>query len=163
MSIILGIDPGLATIGFGIIEKDGSNLKFVDCGIIKTSPDLDLPERLSVIKHDILKLINSVKPDVVGVEELFFAKNVTNAIKVAHARGVIVEAVHSKRIPIINFTPLQVKNNIAGDGAAKKWQIQEMTKRILNLTCYPKPDDAADALAFALCAERTYKGDLLKM
>lgn len=161
MPIILGIDPGLATIGFGVIKSDKGRLEFLDCGIIKTDPDLELPKRLSVIKHDVLKLLNSIKPDVVGVEELYFAKNVTNAIKVAHARGVIIETVDSKHIPIINFTPLQVKNNIAGDGVAKKWQIQEMVKRFLNLKHPPKPDDAADALAIAICAERTYKQDLL--
>ena len=162
MSIILGIDPGLATIGFGVIKNDGGHLEFLDCGIIKTSPDLDLPERLSVIKHDILKLLKSIKPDVVGIEELFFARNVTNAIKVAHARGVIVETVNSQHIPIVNFTPLQVKNNITGDGAAQKWQIQEMVKRLLDLKRHPKPDDAADALAIALCAERVH-GDLLNV
>lgn len=161
--IILGIDPGLATIGFGVIKNNEGNPEFLDCGIIKTSPDLDLPERLNIIKHDILKLLDSIKPDVVGVEELFFAKNVTNAMKVAHARGVIIEAVYSRGIPIINFTPLQVKNNVTGDGAAKKWQIQEMVKRLLNLKRHPKPDDAADALAVALCAERAFKEDLLKV
>lgn len=159
---ILGIDPGLATIGFGVIKNDAGHIEFLDCGIIKTGSELELPERLSIIKHDIMKLISSTKPDVVGIEELYFAKNVTNAIKVAHARGVIVESVDSKSIPIINFTPLQVKNNVTGDGAAKKWQVQEMVKRLLSLNHHPKPDDAADALAIAICAEQVFKQDLLK-
>jgi len=154
MSIILGIDPGLATVGFGVVESKGGKLKFLDCGIIKTAPTLEFPERLHIIKHDVLKLLNSIKPDAVGVEELFFARNVTTAIKVAHARGVIMESIYEKRIPIFNFTPLQIKNNIAGYGMADKWQIQEMVKRILHLSRHPKPDDAADALAIAICTER---------
>lgn len=155
--IILGIDPGLATVGFGAIETKDGKLTFLDCGVIKTAANLDMPERLSVIKHDILKLFDSIKPEAVGVEELYFAKNVTNAIKVAHARGVILEAIHQYRLPLFEFTPLQVKNNIAGHGTAKKWQIQEMVKRFLNLPRPPKPDDAADALAIAICTERSLK------
>ncbi len=156
MPIILGIDPGLATVGFGVIKTDNGKLEYLDCGVIKTSPDMELPERLNVIKKDFLTLLKTFKPDAVGVEELYFAKNVTSAIKVAHACGVILECLHSSRIPLFNFTPLQVKNNIAGDGSAKKWQIQEMVKRILNLKSHPKPDDAADALAVALCTERLF-------
>ncbi len=159
MPIILGIDPGLATVGFGVVKSEKGVLEYLDCGIIKTAPDLEFPERLTIIKNDLIKILKSVKPDAVGVEEIYFAKNVTTGIKVAHARGVIVEAVNSLRIPIINFTPLQVKNNIAGDGAATKWQIQEMVKRSLNLKRHPKPDDAADGLAIAICAERVFKQD----
>jgi len=154
MSVIIGIDPGLATVGFGIIKTDGGKVEYLDCGVIKTKAGLELPERLHIIKKDLLILLETFKPTVAGVEELYFAKNVTNAIKVAHARGVILESLYEKRIPLINFTPLQVKNNIAGDGRAKKWQIQEMVKRILHLKRHPKPDDAADALAIALCTER---------
>ena len=161
--IILGIDPGLATVGFGVIKNDQGKLEFLDCGVIKTEAGLELPERLKIIKDDLIDILDSVKPDVVGIEELFFAKNVTNAMKVAHARGVIVETVHSKGVPIVNFTPLQIKNNIAGDGVAKKWQIQEMVKRILGLKKHPQPDDAADGLAIALCTERVFKQDLLKV
>ena len=152
--VILGIDPGLATVGFGVIKTDNGKLEYLDCGVIKTSPDLELPERLNIIKKDFLALLKTFKPDVVGVEDLYFGRNVTSAIKVAHARGVILECLYSLRIPMVNFTPLQIKNNITGDGAAKKWQIQEMVKRILNLKSHPKPDDAADALAVALCTER---------
>jgi len=158
--IILGIDPGLATVGFGVIRKEKSGVSFVDCGVIKTPAKSDLGERLSTIKSDILEILDTLKPDVVGMEELYFAKNVTNAIKVAHARGVILEAVHSRGIPVHHFTPLQVKNNIAGTGTAEKWQMQEMVKRYLKLKSVPKPDDAADALAIALCAERVSSASL---
>lgn len=154
MVTILGIDPGLATVGFGVIRREKGMIRFVDCGVIKTPANSDLGERLHTIKKDIEEILDSVKPDAVGIEELFFSKNVTNAIKVAHARGVIVECVHARGIPIHNFTPMQVKNNVAGTGTAKKWQMQEMVKRTLKLSAIPKPDDAADALAIALCAER---------
>lgn len=157
MVTILGIDPGLATVGFGVIQRDRGALRFVDCGVIKTPANSDLGERLHTIKKDIEEILDTVKPDAVGIEELFFSKNVTNAIKVAHARGVIVECVHARGIPIHNFTPMQVKNNVAGTGTAKKWQMQEMVKRTLKLSAIPKPDDAADALAIALCAERVTK------
>ncbi|MCK5608161.1 crossover junction endodeoxyribonuclease RuvC [Candidatus Pacearchaeota archaeon] len=154
MAIILGIDPGLATVGFGVIESNKGKLKYLDCGVIKTAANLELPERLNIIKYDMVKLIESIKPDAIGVEELFFAKNVTNAIKVAQARGVIVQTASDFKIPIYEFTPLQIKNNVAGHGTADKWQIQEMVKRMLNLTRHPKPDDAADGLAIAICTER---------
>ena len=154
MTVILGIDPGLATVGFGVIRKDKTGLHFVDCGVIKTPANSDLGERLCTIKEDIESILDTIKPDAVGMEELYFAKNVTNAIKVSHARGVILQAVHVRGIPIHHFTPLQVKNNIAGTGSAEKWQMQEMVKRFLKLKTIPKPDDAADALAIALCTER---------
>ncbi len=155
MSVILGIDPGLATVGFGAIEVSGNKFFHLDSGVIKTAPNLDTAERLHIIRNDLQELIKSLKPSLVSIEELFFARNVTNAIKVAQARGVIVEVVYDLKIPMVHFTPLQVKNNIAGDGAAKKWQIQEMVKRLLNLSRPPKPDDAADALALALCAQQS--------
>jgi crossover junction endodeoxyribonuclease RuvC len=155
--IILGIDPGLATVGFGVIRKDKSGVSFVDCGVIKTPAKTDLAERLHTIKKDIEEILDSVKPDAVGIEELFFVKNVTNGLLVAHARGVIVEAIYARGIRIYEFTPLQVKNNVAGTGSAEKWQVQEMVKRTLKLKSIPRPDDAADALAIALCAERMSK------
>lgn len=154
MTVILGIDPGLATVGFGVIKKDKAGVHFVDCGVIKTPANSDLGARLQTIKEDIEMLLNEVKPDAVGMEELYFAKNVTNAIKVAHARGVLLQSVHARGIPVHHFTPMQVKNNVAGTGGAEKWQMQEMVRRILKLKSIPRPDDAADALAIALCAER---------
>lgn len=158
MPILLGIDPGLATVGFGVIESKGGHCRFLDCGVIRTKPELELAERLNIIKKDFLEILRGYKPDAAGVEELYFAKNVTNALKVAHARGVLLESLYEHKIPVVSMTPLQVKNNITGDGAAKKWQIQEMVKRLLNLDHYPRPDDAADALAIALCAERMQTG-----
>ena len=154
MAVILGIDPGLATVGFGVIETSEDAVSFIDCGIIKTTPKLPFAERLKIIKDDIDNLLEEFNPDAVGIEELFFAKNVTNAIKVSHARGVIVEAVHRKGIPIYDFTPLQVKNNITGYGAADKLAVQKMVKQLLVLDKIPKPDDAADGLAIAICAAR---------
>lgn len=157
MPVILGIDPGLATVGFGVIEADKGRLTFIDCGVISTGSELILEERLNIIRTDLTELIRQYKPVLAGVEEIFFARNVTTAIKVSQARGVILEGLFSERIPIIHFTPLQVKNNVAGDGAADKWQVQEMVKRSLNLNQHPKPDDAADALAIAVCAAAAFK------
>jgi crossover junction endodeoxyribonuclease RuvC len=154
MTVILGIDPGLATVGFGAIKKDKTGIHLVDFGVIKTPAKSDLGERLHTIRTDFESILDSLKPDAIGFEELFFAKNVTNAIKVAHARGVLLEAAHARGIPAYHFTPMQVKNNIAGTGSAEKWQMQEMVKRHLKLKAIPKPDDAADALAIALCTER---------
>ncbi len=153
---ILGIDPGLATVGFGVITQKAPNAdpEFKDCGVIKTPPKISLGERLLMIKDDIEALLDEFKPDAVGIEELFFTKNVTNGLLVAHARGIIVEAVHRRGIPIYDFTPPQIKNNIAGSGAADKKQMQTMIQRLLNLNKVPKPDDAADALGVAICAGR---------
>jgi len=158
---ILGIDPGLSEVGFGIIKAKKDQVEFVDCGIIKTTPKNTFPERLKIIKDDLKDILKSHKFAAVGIEELFFAKNVTNAIKVAHARGVIVETIHDKGFPIYDFTPLQVKNNICGYGGADKVQVQEMVKRTLNLKTRPRPYDAADALAMAICTARTFENSKL--
>jgi crossover junction endodeoxyribonuclease RuvC len=157
MSIILGIDPGLATVGFGVIEKTGNKVAYVDCGVIKTKAGTDISERLYIIKKDIEEILKTYKPDAVGVEELFFAKNVTNAIKVAQARGVILEMLYEQGLKFFNFTPLQVKSNLCGYGGADKIQVQTMVQRLLSLNKLPKPDDAADALAVALCTERVFR------
>lgn len=159
--IILGIDPGLATIGFGVIENNKGRLSCIDYGAIKTKPGYTLGERLSIIRKDFLQLVKEYRPDLVGMEELFFVKNVTNGLKVAHARGVILQHIDEQKIPLLEFTPLQIKNNITGDGGAQKWQVQEMTKRLLHLKSIPKPDDAADALAVALCADQAYANHLV--
>ena len=154
MKYYLGIDPGLSETGFGIIKSDKNRIEFVDCGIIKTDAKTPFPERLKIIKDDITQILRLHKYSAVGIEELFFAKNVTNALKVAHARGVIVETICDMRIAMCEFTPLQVKNNICGYGKADKIQVQEMVKRLLNLKSLPRPYDAADALAIAICAGR---------
>ncbi len=156
MAVFLGIDPGLATIGFGVVEEKGDAYRFVDAGVIKTPASLPLHERLLIIKNDVQSLLRQFKPQAVGVEELFFAKNVTNAIKVSHARGVILEQIASEKLLLFEFTPLQVKNNICGYGQADKLQMQTMIKKLLHLNVIPRSDDAADALAMALCAGRAF-------
>jgi crossover junction endodeoxyribonuclease RuvC len=157
MAVFLGIDPGLATVGFGVIQSDGDEHQFIDCGVIKTRAGLLLQERLLIIKNDLDELLRSFKPQGVGVEELFFARNTTNAIKVAHARGVMLSSIAQCGISLFEFTPLQIKNNICGYGQATKAQMQSMVMRVLNLDKIPKPDDVADALGIAICAARIAK------
>ena len=157
MKYFLGIDPGLSETGFGIIKSEKNRIEFVDCGIIKTQAKTPFPERLKIIKDDMEQILGLHKYAAVGIEELFFAKNVTNAIKVAHARGVVLETIFEFRVSSFEFTPLQVKNNICGYGRADKVQVQEMVKRLLNLKSLPRPYDAADALAIAICASRMVK------
>lgn len=154
MKYFLGIDPGLADVGFGIIESDGRDVNLIDYGVIKTKPTSSFSERLQIIKDDLTEILKSYKFEAVGVEELFFVKNVTNGIKVAHARGVIIQTLHEFKIPLFEMTPKEVKNNICGYGGADKLQVQEMLKRIFNLEKIPKPDDAADALAIAIITSR---------
>ena len=156
MAVFLGIDPGLATVGFGVIESDKNGLRFIDCGIIKTPKDLSLPERLAMIETDLESLLKNIRPAAVGVEDLYFAKNVTTALKVAHARGVILAHLSRHHIPLFEFSPLQVKNGVTGDGKADKRMMQAMVQRLLNLKTPPKPDDAADALAVAILTSRFF-------
>lgn len=153
----LGIDPGLSEVGFGIIQIEKREPCFVDCGIIKTPAGEDFGARLSTIKSDLEEILSLYRYEAVGIEELFFVQNVTNGIKVAHARGVIVETVHRHRLPMIDFKPKEVKSNICGSGSADKKQVQEMIKRLLNLNTLPKPHDAADALAIAILVARVHK------
>jgi crossover junction endodeoxyribonuclease RuvC len=154
----LGIDPGLSEVGFGIVRLSDREPEFVDAGIIKTKAGEDFGARLSDIKADLEEILGLHKYAAVGIEELFFVENVTNGIKVAHARGVIVEAVHARGLPIYEFKPREVKDGICGNGAADKRQVQEMVKRTLRLDQLPKPHDAADALAIALLTSRVHKG-----
>ncbi|MFH0814964.1 MAG: crossover junction endodeoxyribonuclease RuvC [Candidatus Falkowbacteria bacterium] len=150
--IILGIDPGFARTGWGVVEYDRGKLRPVDYGCIETMKGEDFSDRLSFLYDEIVKKIKKFKPDVVAVEELFFYNNVTTAIKVSHGRGVILLAAKKARVPIREFTPLQVKQAISGYGKADKIQVQKMVRALLNLREIPKPDDAADALAIAICA-----------
>ncbi len=152
----LGIDPGLSEVGFGIIKVTDRDPEFVDCGIIKTVPADSFPERLTIIKRDLVEILGMHKYSAVGIEELFFVKNVTNGIKVAHARGVIVSEIHQKGLPIYEMKPTEIKSNICGSGQADKRQVQEMVKRLLNLTTLPKPHDAADALGIAILTARVH-------
>lgn len=148
---ILGLDPGLAILGFGIIDEEGNKLKLVDYGIINSEPDITFPERLKLLYDDLDFLINRYKPDIVAVEELFYNRNATTAIKVAQARGVQVLCCQQHDLPLYEFTPLQVKQTITGYGRADKKQVQLMVKNLLNMDQMPQPDDAADAIAIAIC------------
>ena len=150
MMYFLGIDPGLSEVGFGIIEVKKGKATYVDCGIIKTLPTQTMPERLVVIKSDIREILTLHAYEAVGIEELFFVKNITNGIKVAQARGVVLAEIQEKQLPIYEMKPTEVKNNICGSGSADKRQVQAMVKRLLGLSDLPKPHDAADALAIAL-------------
>lgn len=151
---ILGIDPGIATVGFGVVDSDNGTQKYVSCGVITTPAHTPLSSRLDQIFNDINELINTFKPDAVSIEELFFNTNITTGISVAHGRGVILLAVFQHSIPIYEYTPLQVKQAVVGYGRAEKPQVIEMVKRILQMKNAPKPDDAADAVALALCHAR---------
>ncbi len=148
--LILGIDPGTATTGFGLVRADGQSRTMVDCGVISTPKGREHPARLQELYHDLQALIRHHRPDVAVVEKLFFAANVTTAMKVGEARGVALLALQEAGLPVFEYTPLQVKQTVTGYGKAVKKQVQEMVKQHLMLSTVPKPDDAADALAIAL-------------
>lgn len=148
---ILGIDPGTAITGFGVISAKNQVLSFETAGVIRTPPKQDLPDRLDTIYQEICQLIKETKPKALAIEKLYFARNVTTAISVSHARGVVMLAAQQAGLSIAEYTPLQVKQAITGYGRAEKLQIQTMVQKILQLKTLPKPDDAADALAVAIC------------
>ena len=151
--IILGIDPGLATVGFGILNSDGQRASPVKYGIISTPAGVPLPRRLTMIYADVQELIRTYRPDAIALEELFFYRNVTTAIDVAQARGVALIAAANavSDSQIFEYTPMQIKLAVCGYGHADKGQVQRMVTRLLGLSSIPRPDDAADALAVALC------------
>ncbi len=152
--VILGLDPGIATVGFGLISLKDTEQTVIRFGVIRTAAGLPLSSRLSAIYEDVNSLIKQFRPDAVAVEELFFNTNLKTGISVAHGRGVLLLAAHENGIPVYEYTPLQVKQSVAGYGKADKKQVMEMVKRLLKLQKVPKPDDAADALAIALCHAR---------
>ena len=152
---ILGIDPGIATIGFGLVEAERGQVKMITYGAITTPAGLPLSRRLYQISQDMEGLIGTLKPDVISVEELFFNTNITTGIAVAHGRGVILCAAEKCGIPLFEYTPSQVKLAITGYGKAEKRQVMDMTRRLLHLKAVPRPDDAADALGLALCHARS--------
>ena len=161
---ILGIDPGIATIGFGVLESEKNRNKLLNCGVITTPAHTSLSSRLEQIYDDVLQLLELFKPDAVSIEELFFNTNITTGISVAHGRGVILLACRKYGVRVYEYTPLQVKQAVAGYGRAEKRQVMEMVKRICQLPAPPKPDDAADAVALAICHARSatsllFKGD----
>ncbi len=149
--IILGIDPGYAITGFGVILYENKRLRVIDYGVIRTGADIPFPERLLAIDQALAELSDLHRPDCFVVEELFFSRNTTTAIGTAQARGVAVVAAARAGLPVYEYTPVQVKVAVTGYGKAEKKQIQEMVRVLLNLKKMPKPDDAADALAVAIC------------
>ena len=149
--IIFGIDPGTATTGFGIIKKERGNFEMLDYGVIITSPKDTPSKRLEKIFKEISLLLKKIRPDLIVVEKLYFFKNLKTAMPVAEARGVILLAIQQRKIKVIELTPLEVKMGICGYGRAEKQQVQKMVKETLKLEKIPKPDDAADALALAIC------------
>ena len=152
---ILGIDPGYGIIGFGLVECNRNQFQLLRCGAITTPAGMDFSARLEIIYEDMKQLLELAKPDAVAIEELFFGQNVTTGIGVAHARGVILLAIHQAGIPMYSYKPAQVKQAVVGYGNATKHQVMDMTKRLLGLQQMPKPDDAADAIALALCHGRS--------
>lgn len=148
---ILGIDPGIATVGFGVIEYDGNVFKVIEYGAVTSPAHTPMPIRLKMVYDDMSYIVNKYCPDEVAIEELFFNTNVKTAISVGQARGVLILAAANKEIPVFEYTPLQVKQAVVGYGRAEKSQVQQMVKAILNLKEVPKPDDTADALAIAIC------------
>ena len=154
---ILGIDPGLATVGYGVIDYNENELKLVDYGTVTTPPDLKLPERLDIIYKEMMCLLDTFRPDNIAFEELFFAKNVKTAINVAHARGVLLSSAYQYTKELYEYTPLQVKQAMVGYGRADKIQIQNMVKNMLGLKHVPRPDDAADACAIAITHAMTLR------
>ncbi len=151
--IIIGIDPGIADTGYGVINKKNNNsLACLDYGSIKTKSTLDLGARLNILHSELDKIIKKYKPRKIAVEQLFFCNNAKTALIVGHARGVILLTIKQNKIPLTELTPLQIKQSVSTYGKATKTQVQKMIKLILNLKEIPKPDDAADALAAAICA-----------
>lgn len=154
---VLGIDPGLATTGYGVVENNNQNFQGLDYGIISTPSAQTLEQRIFSIYNSVIILVNRFSPEMVAVEKLFFCKNISTAVQVGEARGAIFTAAAEKQLPIFEYTPLQVKQAVVGYGRAEKRQVQHMVAIILKLPQIPSPDDAADALAVALCHLQSYK------
>lgn len=149
--VVMGVDPGYAIVGWGAVAYKSNSYKPLGFGAITTDADTDFNKRLQIIYDEIYTLLNRCRPDAMAIERLYFTTNQKTAIMVAEARGVILLAAQKLGIPIFEYTPLQVKTTVTGYGKAKKPQVMEMTRRLLNLKEVPKPDDTADALAIALC------------
>ena len=152
---ILGIDPGYGIIGFGLVDAQRGQFQLLNCGAITTPAGMDFSARLEIIYEDMKKLLETTKPDVIAIEELFFGQNVTTGIGVAQSRGVILLAIRQAGLQVYSYKPAQVKQSVVGYGNATKHQVQDMTKRLLKLQAMPKPDDATDAIAIALCHARS--------
>ena len=152
---ILGIDPGYGITGFGLIDAHQGQYRLLQCGAITTPAGMDFSARLEIIYNDMKELLEVTKPDAVAIEELFFGQNVTTGIGVAQSRGVILLAIRQAGLDVTSYKPMQVKQSVVGYGNATKHQVMDMTKRLLHLSTPPKPDDAADAVAIALCHARS--------
>lgn len=161
--LVLGIDPGTATTGYGVVKKEGNHEIVLRYGVIKTSPTMDMASRLVKINQEYTDLLNKFNPDAVAIEELFHHKNAKTVISVAQSRGVLLMTAAARGIEIAEYTPLQVKQAVTGYGSADKRQVQLMVQKILTLDILPQPDDAADALAIAICHLHSYRlGNLSK-
>ena len=160
--VILGIDPGYAIIGYGVLKLNGNSFDILDYGSIETKAGTEFPERLKRIYQGMQELIKTYTPDAIAVEELFFNKNTKTAMKVGHGRGVILLSGAMNNVEVFEYTPLQVKQAVCGYGRADKNQVQQMVKMILGLKEVPKPDDTADALAVAICHGHSYTLNRLK-
>ncbi len=155
--VILGIDPGTATTGYGLVEEKGGKLMLIDYGVIITEPKHTAEQRLEILFDQLGDIIDEYNPDEIAIEELFFSNNAKTAIAVGQARGVILLATQKAGVPMSEYTPNQVKNGICGYGSADKKQVQKMVQMILKLDEIPQPDDAADALALAICHSSSRK------
>ncbi|HHX17778.1 MAG TPA: crossover junction endodeoxyribonuclease RuvC [Clostridium sp.] len=155
--VIMGIDPGIAIVGYGVVNYEGNKFAPIDYGAIKTCSTMNLSQRLLCIYNKLEEIIEKYTPDAISIEELFFNKNIKTALTVGQGRGVAVLAAARANIEVFEYTPLQVKQSVVGYGRAEKAQVQQMTKMILNLKKIPKPDDVADALAIAICHGNSYK------
>ena len=155
--VIMGVDPGFAITGYGIVKYEGNRFQVLDYGVIRTDSSMGLPKRLLHLNDSLVELIDSYKPCAVSVEELFFNKNIKTALAVGHGRGVALLVAARLGVEVFEYTPLQVKQAVVGYGRAYKSQMQQMVKVILNMPEIPKPDDAADALAVAICHAHSCK------
>ena len=160
---ILGIDPGYATTGFGLLMSEGAELRVLQYGTVTTPKELPFPERLAVLFDDLTRLVEVTRPDAAAVEELFWGHNITTGIGVSHGRGVILLALQKAGVPIFEYTPMQVKQAVVGYGKAEKRQVMDMTRRILHMEQTARPDDAADAIAIALCHARSQSSMLTRL
>ena len=159
---ILGIDPGIAIVGYGVVDKEGNSYKTIAYDAVTTRAHTPLPERLEKVYQGVTEIIKTYKPDVMSIEELFFNNNAKTALTVGQARGVIILAAVQNNIPVYEYTPLQVKQALTGYGRASKTQIQQMMRTMLGLSEVPKPDDVADALAIAVCHGNSMRFNSIK-
>ena len=159
--LVLGLDPGLATTGYGLVAGDGQHLTALAHGVVRTPARQPMADRLLRLHHELQELVERYQPQVAAVEKLFFSKNVTTGIQVAQARGVTLLTVAQAGLRITEYTPMQIKQGITGHGSADKLQVQEMVRMLLNLERIPRPDDAADALAVAICCHHSARIEAL--